>query len=140
MSPHELLERAQDFAGHVHYYQERRDGRAYIEHPKQVAKLVDSLGGDLEAEALAWVHDTLEDGGPGTLKNLESQFDPNFVAQVKALTHLKSESYDTYLTRVIQYGWRVRLVKVADILDNLADAPTDAQRKKYLAALARIAR
>lgn len=137
MNPLELLEQAEEFARYVHSAQVRRNGEPYIKHPERVARIVDQLGGDSEAEALAWVHDTLEDGGPKALEALEVRFDPNFVSQVKALTRRELEPYDDFVTRVIGFGWRVRLVKIADIIDNLTDAPTERKRKEYFKALAR---
>ena len=54
---------------------------------------------------------------------------------VKILTHSgKKEDYFDYVASAAQYE-NTRLIKIADVLANLADAPTQKQLIKYTKAL-----
>ncbi|HIJ11945.1 TPA: hypothetical protein HA278_07850, partial [Candidatus Woesearchaeota archaeon] len=47
----------------AHQGQERRDGRPYIDHPKEVQLITQTFYPDnIEAHILAMLHDTIEDG------------------------------------------------------------------------------
>ena len=59
MSSREIVRLAAQIATDAHRGQFRRDGvTPYISHPEAVAKRVE---GDDLAEAIAWLHDVLED-------------------------------------------------------------------------------
>src|SRR5690606_3181553 len=106
----------------------RRDGvTPYIEHPRDVVRRV---AGNEDAEAVAWLHDVLEDTSE-TEESLRAKgVSERIIAAVKAMTKRPGESYDAYLGRVKENGL-ARKVKVADMLSNLSDAPTDRQILKY---------
>ncbi len=56
-----IIEIAENIARKVHQGQFRRDGiTPYIVHPERVAR---RLSEDSEAQAVAWLHDVLEDTG-----------------------------------------------------------------------------
>lgn len=54
----DLVERAKDLAHRAHAGQVDKAGRPYIEH---VARVAAAVSDDPEAEAVAWLHDVLED-------------------------------------------------------------------------------
>ena len=107
--------------------QTRRGGAPAIEHSKAVAAKV--KGNEL-AEAVAWLHDVLEDTDV-TAKDLLGRGVPKIVVTaVKTLTKPRWEPYEVYLERVKKDPLAAK-VKVADMLPNLGDDPTERQIKKY---------
>jgi (p)ppGpp synthase/HD superfamily hydrolase len=127
-----LVTRAAELARLAHADQFRRDGvTPYIEHPAAVARRV---AGDPMAEATAWLHDVLEDTTV-TESNLRSLRIPEeVIAAVRLLTKSSDVAYEDYL-QSIKANPLARKVKVADMLCNLADQPTDAQIVKYAKGL-----
>jgi len=137
-----LFSRACAFAARAHAGQVRKDGRTpYISHPLRVAMIVrHEFGCDDEAAlAAAALHDTIEDSCTDYDELLE-EFGADVADLVAALTKdmrlvepARERAYDEQLSRA---DWRARLVKLADVLDNLRDlpgagaaAPTDAREK-----------
>lgn len=127
--------RVASIAALAHKGQFRRDGiTEYIEHPRNVAEKVK---GDEKAEMVAWLHDIIEDTNE-TVETLKDKEVPQDVIEaVVALTKLKDEEYDEYLSRVKQNELAVK-VKIADMLHNLSDSPTKRQIKKYTRGLRRL--
>ncbi len=127
-----MVTRAAELARLAHADQFRRDGvTPYIEHPAAVARRV---AGDPMAEATAWLHDVLEDTTV-TESNLRSLRIPEeVIAAVRLLTKSSDVAYEDYL-QSIKANPLARKVKVADMLCNLADQPTDAQIVKYAKGL-----
>ena len=84
--------------------------------------------------ATAWLHDVLEDTDetPETLR--AASLPDSVIHAVEVLTKTKGVSYDDYLCGV-RRNWVARKVKVADILHNLSDAPTERQIIKYAKGL-----
>lgn len=122
---------AEQIATRAHTGQFRRDRKTlYIEHPKEVVKRVNT-----EDEIfVAWLHDVIEDTGE-TEESLRIAGVPgDVIVAVKAMTHLKDESYWDYLKRAKQNSLS-KTVKIADILANLSDTPTERQIKKYAKGL-----
>lgn len=119
-------------AARSHAQQFRRDGLTpYFSHPVRVCDRVQKHG--LEAQAVALLHDTLEDT-PLTQGEILHVAGQTVYDAVLALTHYSNESYDDYLQRVKKNDL-ARIVKVADILDNLSDDPSRRQIVKYARAL-----
>jgi len=117
-------------AEQAHRGQVRRDGSAYIVHPFRVARQVSST----HLKAVAWLHDVVEDTSV-TLDWLSAKgFPGHVISSVDCLTHREDESYDDYLKRILTNEDAIR-VKIADILDNLNDAPTEKQKEKYNKAI-----
>jgi (p)ppGpp synthase/HD superfamily hydrolase len=117
----------------AHFNQYRRDGKTpYIEHIYAVEKRVSHFGNDYRAVAVC--HDILEDTKV-TYSDLENEGIPeNILKAVEILTKSDDISYDEYLYS-IKCNELARKVKIADMLSNLADNPTDKQIKKYAKGL-----
>ena len=127
-----LVDRAAELARVAHAGQFRRDGvTPYIRHPEAVASRV---AGDPVAEAVAWLHDVLEDTDL-TLDDLrEHQMPAEVIAGVVALTRKGDIGYERDLSR-IKADPLARKVKVADMLSNLNDHPTNREIVKYAKGL-----
>lgn len=124
-------ELAKQIATRAHAGQFRRDGvTPYIVHPEAVAARVI---GDT-AKAVAWLHDVLEDTKLTVVDLEQAGFSREITKAVVALTKDDGTDYETYLQ-----GFRrnnlARRVKIADILANLSDQPTETQIVKYVNAL-----
>jgi (p)ppGpp synthase/HD superfamily hydrolase len=119
-------------ATEAHAGQMRRDGvTPYVKHPESVAARV---AGDFRAEAVAWLHDVLEDT-TWTASDLQREGVPSDVVDaVVLLTKTEGGDYGAYLHRVRANPLACR-VKIADMLANLADRPTDRQIAKYAQGL-----
>jgi (p)ppGpp synthase/HD superfamily hydrolase len=128
----EVVRRAAELAKVAHAGQYRRDeATPYIRHPKAVASRV---AGDESAEAAAWLHDVLEDTH-FTSKDLRKAGIPEeIVACVILLTKKEGATYEHYLS-AIKKNPLAKKVKVADMLSNLADRPSERQIVKYAKGL-----
>ena len=115
----------------------RRDGvTPAIMHPMRVAQRVAKY--DVPGLiGIAWLHDVLEDSSYLASDLLRADIPPTVVVAVETLTHKGSESYDAYIEHVCATP-ETRLVKLHDVLDNLADNPTVQQIKKYARALSEL--
>ena len=133
---HNLIDSAYSLARTAHRGQFRRDGvTPYIIHPIDVAQRVKRRGGGSFAQAVAYLHDVLEDTSVTLHDLVYAGFSVSIVDAVLALSKLNGIDYDEYLLRVKQ-NHLAREVKIADMLSNLSDAPTDKQIKKYAKGLA----
>ena len=128
-----LINKVCKLAKDAHAGQFRRDGvTPYIKHPMQVADRVRHLGH--EYVCVAYLHDVLEDTKV-SYSELENEGIPeNILKAVEILTKSDDISYDEYLYS-IKCNELARKVKIADMLSNLADNPTDKQIKKYAKGL-----
>lgn len=128
------IQLAADIARVAHEGQFRRDGKTpYVWHPQAVARRLEME--DHETIAAAWLHDVLEDSdkfGPDDL--IKAGIPRRVVDAVVCLTKRKGESYESYLTAV-RADPIARKVKVADMLHNLSDSPTEKQILKYARGL-----
>src|SRR4051812_16247682 len=93
-----LVSRAAELARIAHAGQFRRDGvTPYIRHPEAVASRV---AGDPIAEAVAWLHDVLEDTD-FTVEDLrERRMPAEVIAGVILLTKKGDLGYERYLSRI----------------------------------------
>lgn len=113
----------------------------------------DGLPG-LRQAVVAIHHDTLEDGHmteAELLAYITNLYTPVYgtsapsmaridVNDILALTRGIEEDYHDFIRRLVAYSFGngcrfVRLIKLADILDNLSDDPSKAQREKYRKAI-----
>lgn len=119
---------AEQIATEAHKGQFRKGGEIpYITHPRRVAERVE---GDPHAEAVAWLHDVLEDTDITDKNLLDKGIPEEVVEAVKALTKSKEIPYNDYLENV-RNNELARKVKVQDMLDNLSDKPSKKQIIKY---------
>jgi GTP pyrophosphokinase len=117
------------FATNAHMGQKRKNGDTYIIHPIRVSQEVKSE----EQKIIALLHDTVEDT-PTTLDQIRSEFGDHIAFCVDLLTHRDNEPYDSYIQRVKKHPDAVQ-VKIADIADNLSDAPTSKAITRSAAAI-----
>lgn len=134
----DLVVKARDLAYRAHAGQVDKAGRPYIEH---VARVAAAVSDDQEAEAVAWLHDVIEDC-PDHAAEARWAFPRAVTAAVLILTRGEDQDDHFYYVRVRKNALALR-VKLADIADNsneerlaLLDKVTaDRLRKKYAKAL-----
>jgi (p)ppGpp synthase/HD superfamily hydrolase len=125
--------RAYDIAVAAHAGQARWDGSPYIEHPIRVAG---SVGGG-KAKAVAFLHDVLEDTSVTVSDLAAAEIDEAVIEAVKAITRRDDETYAAFIDRVA-HNELARVVKLADLADNLKDLPEErvSLRRRYERAVA----
>ncbi|PHQ79591.1 MAG: hypothetical protein COB69_07625 [Phycisphaera sp.] len=123
----DLWQRAASFAARAHTGQVRKDGATpYASHPTRVAMTLLRIFGcnDDQAIAAAFLHDTIEDT-PADYDDIEEGFGKVVADIVAALTKNmilpESEREPEYDQRLANADWRARLIKLADVYDNLCD-------------------
>jgi hypothetical protein len=126
----DLVGRAERFATRWHAGQTDKLGAPYISHPRRVAARLTVP----EQQAVAWLHDVLEDTGATRDDLLAAGFPPDLVAAVDALTRRPGEAEHDYLARVCGCTLTIN-VKRADIADNrdphrIARLPDPALRRR----------
>lgn len=116
----------------AHEGQTRKDGiTPYITHPERV---VARLAGDPDAQAVAWLHDVVEDTSE-TIESLRGRGVPeNILEAVDALTKRPGIDYAEYIQR-IKSNTLARKVKIADMMDNLSGSPGPEARARYIKGL-----
>lgn len=129
----EELDLAKKIAKKAHDGQFRRDNKTpYIEHPRAVVNLLE--GSDEYILMTAWLHDVLEDTKVTADELFIEGIPIPVINAVELLTKKEGVDYMEYL-RTLSKNPMARVVKLADIVSNLNDAPSDKQIKKYLKAL-----
>lgn len=121
------------YLGHENQY--RRDGKTpYVNHPMAVMEKVNKYG--KICECVAALHDVSEDNPLFTSGYLFSKgVNEQIVVAITAIAKVKGEDYyNNYLPRVKENEY-ARIVKIADIICNLNDDPTEKQLCKYSNAL-----
>jgi len=121
------LQIAVNIAEKAHCGQFRRDGiTPYIEHPRQVADMLTYE----DQKCVAWLHDVIEDTQM-TMEDLGRMgVRPRIAIAVSALTKREGMTYTNYLHQV-KSNDLATVVKIADMLCNLLDSPTQKQIEKY---------
>lgn len=128
----------------LHRGQFRRDRTTpYAVHPFRVALVVRTVFScdDDDALAIALLHDVIEDT-PADYDDLIERFGEEVAAGVAALTkdmRLPEDPREAvHDAQIAAAGWRAKLVKLADTLDNLLDAerPTTSDIDKCRRAIA----
>ena len=137
----------------AHQGQERRDGRPYIDHPKEVQLITQTFYPDnIEAHILAMLHDTIEDGPKYSgltrrkLYSMVKEAIPNnprsqkrIMDALRIMTHSKRTHpvYEDYLALVFSNPL-AGIVKISDLIHNLSNNPSAGQITKYRTALANV--
>ena len=115
----------------------RDDCTPYIAHPARVALIVAVEFGctDETVLAAALLHDVLEDT-TADYDDLLEHFGrdvADFVAYLSKDSRLvEPDREQEYDERLAEGPWRAKLIKLADVYDNLADAETDQARQTVL--------
>ena len=139
MTQKNLWHEAAAMAARVHHNQSRKDEEEtpYFSHPARVALTVAVKFGctDDDILAAAFLHDVLED----TLVDYDDllrKFDKEIADTVAALSKdsrlVEPERERRYDEELSKAGWKTKLIKLADVYDNLSDAPNDKIRHKML--------
>jgi (p)ppGpp synthase/HD superfamily hydrolase len=120
-----------DLAKNAHKNHFRRDGRTpYFSHLIRVSDRVDSD----EEKVVALLHDSIEDKKLSEEELIRSGVPVKCIEAVKVLSKSNNEPYDDYLKKV-KRNPLAKSVKIADMLDNLSDDPSEKQIKKYAKGL-----
>jgi guanosine-3',5'-bis(diphosphate) 3'-pyrophosphohydrolase len=132
-----LVRRAYAFAEAAHRGQRRKDGRAFIDHPVRVARLLASRGYDEEVLAAGLLHDVVEDT-PVTLGELRERFGARVAELVGWVTENHrlptGERKRAYRDRLRRSPHAARAICAADKVCNLADLREAAGRGELILA------
>ena len=130
----DVVQRAKELAHRAHAGQVDKAGRPYIEH---VARVAAAVSDDPDAEAVAWLHDVLEDC------DLEFRSEAVDVAnelalcvELFAITRGKGQSATSYYAGMMHLPTAIR-VKLADVADNADEARLSLLDDKTAARLRR---
>lgn len=126
-----LYRKALVFAAEAHDGQFQDEGGPYILHPVRVAERVRRDGGTEVHQAVALLHDVVEDTDV-SLGWVRGVFGDVIADAVDAITHRPNEPRVVYLTRC--HGNPIaREVKLCDVLDNRDRPPVaDPERQRRL--------
>jgi (p)ppGpp synthase/HD superfamily hydrolase len=122
---------------HDEIYQTRKGtGVPYFIHPKGVALIVLKNGGNIDQIKAALLHDTLEDTHTSD-EELRVCFGEHVQSLVRELTNQRYKideiGKEAYMTeKLMKLSNEALLVKLADMLYNLNDHPTEAQEVRML--------
>jgi guanosine-3',5'-bis(diphosphate) 3'-pyrophosphohydrolase len=124
----ELPFAAAAFAARAHQHQTRKDGQTpYVSHVFRVCLVVRHAFGfdDPRMLAAALLHDAVEDTATDCDDIIE-RFGTEVAAWVAALTKdmrlPHDEREEAYAKTIAEADWRVKVLKLADIYDHLADS------------------
>ena len=137
------VRKAYSVAESAHAGTTRQDGTPYIHHPARVCAFLISECGVRDAEVLqaALLHDVVEDTSV-TVKDIEAQFGRRTAEYVDWLTKPSADGFASkeqlnayQASRIARAPREVRMVKVADRVDNVSDLhllPNDGKMERYL--------
>lgn len=130
-----LVETAKEIATKAHEGQTRWGGEPYITHPAAVAKMAINLKLSEEIQAVAWLHDVLEDTNFTTSDLINAGIPEHVISSVCMVTHREDESYLNYLLKVVKDPIAA-IVKRLDLIHNLSTSKTGHKytRDKWLMA------
>jgi (p)ppGpp synthase/HD superfamily hydrolase len=137
MHSNHLWQQAAALAADAHAGQSRRQGTPYFSHPARVALTVAVLFGcnDPDVLAAALLHDVIEDTTIDFDDLLES-FGPRVAELVSCLSKdprlVEPKREAAYDAQLAEGPWQARLIKLADVYDNLSDAVDAASRRKVI--------
>lgn len=147
MSDPDRIEGAFRVAAHAHAGQTRSDGRPYLKHPIEVARVLveEWRVEDPDLVVAALLHDAVEDS-PLTLEEVEASFGARVRELVDALTKPKKVQGEiedkvakarAYFERLRQAPVGAAIVKAADRVSNLRDVISarwpEAKKRAYVA-------
>ena len=122
---------ARDIAIEAHRGQKRKyTGEDYIEHPRRVASKFSTE----DSQVIAWLHDVLEDSDWTARDILRKGIRPHLIEIVECLTRQEGENYFHFIMRIKDIR-PARIIKIADIRDNLTNIKEGSMKDKYRLAL-----
>lgn len=131
-----LWQRAASLAARCHAGQLRKDGcTPYITHPYRVAMVIREIFGvdDPVILAAALLHDVIEDS-PADYDDIAQECGTEVADYVACMTKdmrmVESEREEAYDRQLTAGPWQARLVKLADVYDNICDSAPGASRRK----------
>ncbi len=134
-NPH-LWQKAASLAARFHVNQARKDGRTpYVAHPFRVAIVVSNVFNVHDPIILsgALLHDVIEDT-PADYDDVYYACGTEVADIVAAMTKdmrlPDAEREPAYDRQLSEGDWRVKLVKLADVYDNLCDSTPGNQRQR----------
>ncbi len=140
------LEEAIALAAYQHAEQVDKAGLPYILHPLGVMISLRNAGYGDEYLMVGVLHDVFEDTDI-TFETFVDQFEPEdeVLHALKSLTRQEHETYVEFINRIMRGNHVARVVKEADIIDNLSRIEkiwdkNDKERlnRKYMDALSRL--
>ena len=96
----------------------KHNGEPYILHVHRVATHVRDRGLDETHQAVAWLHDVVEDTDV-TIYDINNTFNPHISSAVAALTKVKGMTNEEYYLNLKNNTIGAR-IKVSDIVDNFS--------------------
>lgn len=107
-------------------------GEPYFVHPKGVAKIVMDNGGNEDQICAAFCHDLLEDVPFVSYDELKKGFNQHVADLILELTNqrykIEEIGKEAYMTdKLMKLSNEALLIKLADILYNISDNPTEVQ-------------
>ncbi len=122
----------------AHRSQVRRDGATpYAAHPARVAMIVATVFGvaDEEVIAAAYLHDVIEDCDHD-YDDIHEQFGRTVADLVAAMSKdmrmVEPDREVAYDRQLAAGPWQARMIKLADVYDNLSDAEDEGGRRKMI--------
>jgi GTP diphosphokinase / guanosine-3',5'-bis(diphosphate) 3'-diphosphatase len=130
-----LIDKAWDIAKEVHGNQKRKSGKPQMYHIKEVVKVLKEMGITEENFIItAILHDVLEDCELKMFafyyNKILDTFGAEILTNVLALTHLEG-SYPRYINDLIIEYPNLTIIKLADMIENVTENPSEKQLKKY---------
>ena len=132
----QLWQRAASFAARYHDGQYRKDRKTpYVAHPFRVALIVRQIFevNDPIAIAASLMHDLIEDT-TADYDNINKEFGAEVADIVAVLTKdmrlknaIREQTYDKHLAEAC---WQAKLIKLADVYDNICDSTDQSMRDK----------
>ena len=106
---------ARHLAHKLHAGQKDKAGLPYVGH---LARVAEGVGPDPMLQAVAWLHDAMEDCPVQPADLAQHGVADSVIAACQAITKRKGEDYAEYLARVAANPM-AKAVKLADVADNM---------------------
>lgn len=126
------------YAALAHDHQKRKDGRTpYYSHPSRVALTLACVFGETDEQiiAAALLHDVIEDTDHD-YDDILHDFGKLVADIVSCLTKdmrlVEAKREPAYDKQLAEGPWQARLIKLADVYDNLLDAANIPSRRKLI--------
>ncbi len=134
----ELLQKAFDFAKHIHRNQKRDSGVPYFTHPLIVAQILQEYPADSAMLAATLLHDAIEDSeDEGTAEQVKEIFGEDvyfLVDGVSKVGQIKGhDSHQDTLQKIFSHAaedTRILVIKIADRVHNIATIGTKSGEEK----------